>query len=241
MGQCSCRFSAAVRMETVFGLLLLATVACLGADQHSDEKTMSPPYEAPLEKLVTQSLPRWGAITGPQPNVRMGPQSLEGMRPLPYDGIGPQSNGLNGPPSYDGMGPQPNEVNGPPPYDGMSPQPNGVNGPSPPYDGMEPQLDGWIFVRPDGSFWSEKFGWQKSLQFFELCKLRNAGDLSAWDCELRSCYRLAPSFLCPNACQSGEAITYFDEHPLVLISGYPSTLLQCPNPMETPDWNKCIC
>merc|ERR1712212_829074 len=298
MGQCSCRFSAAVRMKTVFGLLLLATVACLGADQHVDEKTMSPPYEAPLKKLVTQSLPRWGAITRPQPNVRMGPQSLGGMRPFPYDGIGPQSNGLNGPPSYDGMGPQPNGVNGPPPYDGMSPQPNGVNR-LPPYDGMGPQLngvngpspfdgmgpqpngvngpppplyegmgpppynemgpqpnggmgeqpvgwvnmgpDGWIFVRPDGSFWSEKFGWQKSLQFFELCKLRNAGDYSAWDCELRSCYRLAPTFLCPNACQSGEAITYFDEHPLVLISGYPSTLLECPNPMEIPDWNKCIC
>merc|ERR1712212_747746 len=97
MGQCSCRFSAAVRMKTVFGLLLLATVACLGADQHVDEKTMSPPYEAPLKKLVTQSLPRWGAITGPQPNERMGPQP----------------NGVNGPPPYDGMSPQPNGVNGP--------------------------------------------------------------------------------------------------------------------------------
>merc|ERR1719228_301666 len=173
---------------------------------------MSPPYEAPLKNLVTQSLPRWGAITGPHPNERMGPQP----------------NGVNGPPSYDGMSPQPNEVNGPPPYDGMGPQPNGVNGPPPPpYEGMGPPPynemgpqpnggmgeqpvgwvnmgpDGWIFVRPDGSFWSEKFGWQKSLQFFELCKLRNAGDFSAWDCELRSCYRLAPSFLCPNACQSG--------------------------------------
>merc|ERR1711872_576758 len=129
-----------------------------------------------------------------------------------------------GPFPYDTMGPQPNEVNGPPPpFGGMGPQPNGVNGPPPPYEGMGPppynemgpQPNGWIVVRPDGSFWSEKFGWQKSLQFFELCKLRNAGDFSAWDCELRSCYRLAPSFLCPNACQSGEAITYFDEHPLV--------------------------
>merc|ERR1711872_36072 len=264
-----------------------------GADQHVDEKTMSTPYEAPLKNLVTQSLPRWGAITGPQPNERMGPPPYDGMSPQPnevngpppYDGMGPQPNGLNGPPPpYGGMGPQPNGLNGPPfPYDAMGPQPNGINGPPPPNDGMGPQPngvngpppppyegmgpppynemgpqpnggmgeqpvgwinmgpDGWIFVRPDGSFWSEKFGWQKSLQFFELCKLRNAGDFSAWDCELRSCYRLAPTFLCPNACQSGEAITYFDEHPLVLISGYPSTLLECPIPMETPDWNKCIC
>merc|ERR1712142_732552 len=253
-------------MKTVFGLLLLATVACLGADQHVDEKTMSPPSEAPLKNLVTQSLPRWGAITGPQPNERMGPQPNGVNGPPPYDGMSPQPNEVNGPPPYDGMGPQPNGVNGPPPYDGMSPQLNGVNGPPPPpYEGMGPPPynemgpqpnggmgeqpvgwvnmgpDGWIFVRPDGSFWSEKFGWQKSLQFFELCKLRNAGDFSAWDCELRSCYRLAPTFLCPNACQSGEAIIYFDEHPLVLISGYPSTLLECPNPMEIPDWNKCIC
>merc|ERR1711872_86373 len=122
--------SAAVRMKTVFGLLLLATVACLGADQHVDEKTMSTPYEAPLKNLVTQSLPRWGAITGPQPNGVNGPP--------PYDGMSPQPNGVNGPPPYDGMGPQPNGVNGPPPYDGMGPQPNGLNGPPPPYDGMEP-------------------------------------------------------------------------------------------------------
>jgi len=147
------------------------------------------------------------------------------------------------------MGPQPNGVNGPPPYDGMGPQPNGVNGPPyPPYEGMGKQPvgwvnmgpEGWIFVNPDGTFWSEKFGWQKSVQIFELCKSRNADDFS-WVCELRSCDRLTPSFLCPNACQSGEAIAYFDEHPLVLISGYPPTLLQCPNPMEIPDWNKCIC
>merc|ERR1712212_603721 len=196
---------------------------------------------------------------GPQPNELNGPPppydrmepQLDGVNrpPFPYDALGPQPNGVNGPPPpNDGMGPRPNGVNGPSPFDGMGPQPNGVNGPPPPpYEGMGPPPnnemgpDGWIFVRPDGSFWSEKFGWQKSLQFFELCKLRNAGDFSAWDCELRSCYRLAPSFLCPDACQSGEAITYSDEHPLVLISGYPSTLLQCPNPMETPDWNKCIC
>merc|ERR1711872_326167 len=123
MGSVLADFQLHMRMKTVCGLLLLATVACLGADQHVDEKTMSTPYEAPLKNLVTQSLPRWSALTGPQPNERMGPQP----------------NGVNGPPPYDGMSPQPNEVNGPPPYDGMGPQPNGVNGPPPPpYEGMGP-------------------------------------------------------------------------------------------------------
>jgi len=149
-----------------------------------------------------------------------------------------QMNGAMGSPTTTvEMEPQPDGVTKPESKRAKRPQPNGGIGSLQTGWVNRGPDQGWFFIEQDGWTWSQKYGWKKSIQYFAL------GRNSAREREYKlvECPGIKPSFMCPGACQSGDAIIRFEEDKSLLISGYPHTIVECPDPRELPHWTKCTC
>merc|ERR1712215_289079 len=178
-------------------------------------------------------------VTLSQTTVGMANQTTVGMANQTNYGMPNQTTvGALGNPTTKGMEPQPDGVTSTPQSKrNKRPQPNG---------GIGSLQTGWVdrgpnqgsfFIQQDGWTWSQKYGWIKSLQYFTLGRNFARGR----EYTLVECQGIKPFFMCPGACQSGEAILRFDEDKSLLTSGYPRTIVECPDPRELPHWSECTC